>query len=95
MATTSKPPKVYTTPVDGSDPKLEDIQTIEAPISEVTNPAKLTPRNQTRLHVLREAAKRNHLVYDLPKGIQERIHQGVYEGRYQLDVQLLPDVRTR
>lgn len=87
--------KVYSIPVDRSDPKLEDLKMIEAPILEVTNPDEIKPPNQERLDGLKKAATATHLVYDLPEGAQECIHQGIYEGRYQPNIRLLPDIRTR
>ena len=86
----------HTIPVNYSDsPKLEDLKTIEAPILEVSDPGGLKPRNQERLDGLKKAATDTDLVYYLPEGAQECIHQGVYEGRYQPNIRLLPDVRMR
>ncbi|KAL9136214.1 MAG: hypothetical protein Q9175_002583 [Cornicularia normoerica] len=87
---------VYTIPTNGKEePKLERFQTVETPISKLTYPHRLKPENQARLNRLKDAAADIHLFYDLPEGVQNDIHEGIYGGRYQPSIRFLPDTRKR
>lgn len=87
--------KVYSIPTNGDEPYLERLQTIKTPIPEPTYPKGLKPANQAKLDELKNAAASDHLVYDLPEGVQAGSREGIYKGRYQPDICLLPDTRTR
>lgn len=95
MATPPTSIKVYTFPIDGTKPQLEDLRTIETPILERSYPKGLRPDNQTVLDALKNWAEDNHLVYDLPEGVQVNFREGILNGRYQPNIRLLPDTRTR
>ncbi len=91
MATAPTSIKAYVIPTNGADPYFEDLPTIETPIPESTYPDGLKPENQKLLEEFKNEAADSHLIYNLPEGAQRGIRQGVYEGRYQPDVRLLPD----
>ena len=83
--------QVYTIPTNAADPYLERFETIEMPISGPSYPRDLAPKSHARLKFLKTKAADTHLIYDLPEGIQDGPHDGVYKGRYQPDIRLLPD----
>ena len=85
--------QVYTIPTNAGEPYLERFRTIETPISWPIYPSDLPPRSHARLEYLKTKAAKTHLIYDLPEGIQNGPHDGVYKGRYQPDIRLLPDTR--
>ena len=92
MADPPTPIEVYTIPPDTKKPYLERYRTINVPILSPTYPRGLPPKSRSRLEFLETKAAEDHLIYDLPEGIQNGPHDGVYKGRSQPDVHLLPDV---
>ena len=83
--------QVYTFPEDGGKPYLEGFRTIKTPILGPCYPYGLRRSSRLRLEFLGTKAAEDHLIYDLPEGIQSEPHD-VYKGRYQPDIHLLPDV---
>ena len=83
--------QVYTLPTDGEKSYLERFYPIKMPILRPSYPYGLRPSSRSRLEFLRTKAAENHLIYDLPEGIQNGPHDGVYKGRFQPDIHLLPN----
>ena len=84
--------QVYTIPTDTTKPYLERFPTINTPILGPMYPHNLPPKSRSRLEFLETKAAEDHLIYDMPEGFQIGPHDGVYMGRYQPDIHLLPDV---
>ena len=85
--------QVYTIPTDlEKEPYLERFSTIKTPILGPTYPHGLPPSSRSRLEFLESKAAEDHLIYDLPEGIQNGPHDGVYKGRSQPDIHFLPDI---
>lgn len=98
MASAPTSIKAYTIPIDVEiDPFMEQLQLIKTPMLDLSYPGRgeLNPENQARLDQLKTEAAETHLVYDLPEGAANGVHQSVYLGRYQSDISLLPDTRKR
>ena len=76
--------EVYTIPPDTKKPYLERYRTINALILGLTYPHSLPPKSRSRLELLEPKAAEDHLIYDLPEGIQNGPHEGVYKGRSNL-----------
>lgn len=93
MATAPTFFNAYVIPTDGTRPHLEDLSTIEEPNLELIYPDALKSDNRTKLEELEKKAAATHLLYDLPEGTQRGIREGVWKGRYQPDIRLLPDTR--
>ena len=84
--------QVYTIPTDAGKPYLERLPTVKTPILGPDYPHDLPPSSRSRLGFLESKAAENGLIYDLPEGIQNGPHDGVYKGRFQPDIHRLPDV---
>ena len=85
--------KVYIIPTGfEKKPYPKHFSTIKTPILGPTYPQGLPPSSRLRLEFLETKAAEDHLIYDLPEGIRHGPHDGVYQGRSQPDIHLLPDV---